>query len=264
MAMSANPIKALLFTKTSGYRHSSIPSLVSAISSLFPSTSTDPSAFTHLIILEDSSFLPSTLPQIDVLILADTTGGFLPDQAEKLALKEFVDRGGGVVGVHASTAGEVEWQWYGDMMGAVFTGHPDPQWGIITVKDTQHFITSSLPSPRQPCKCNSSAPPLPPALASSHGSSTAFPWFDEWYNFRMPVATSWSRTDLIVVDEGTYDGGSMGDHHPLAWTQEMGASGARVFYTAMGHFDEAFEDVWFMSTLERGLYWVMRREGDLE
>lgn len=263
--MESTPIKALLFTKTAAYRHASIPALVSSISNL-PNLS-----LTHT---EDSSAFRSTLPSQDILILGHNTRDFLDDETLE-AFKRFVDtQGKGVVGVHACTCGMLKCDWYREMLGARFDGHPEPQWGRVKVhhredgdKDAGHEILRNLPDPSL-SSVPASAPP--PPQEQQHLQSTLpmeFPWFDEWYNWSSspnPPPPKGS-TVLVSVDPTTYEGGpaleTVGHSglHPLAWCHETGGSGTRVFYTALGHFDEAYSDPWFIKMLENGIRWAARR-----
>jgi type 1 glutamine amidotransferase len=50
----------------------------------------------------------------------------------------------------------------------------------------------------------------------------------------------------------------MGDDHPLAWYQEF--EGGRSFFMALGHFDEAYEDEWFLGMVLRGVLWAAGRD----
>jgi type 1 glutamine amidotransferase len=59
---------------------------------------------------------------------------------------------------------------------------------------------------------------------------------------------------LLAVDESSYEGGVHGEDHPVAWCQTF--DGGRCFYTSLGHFDEAYEDEWFMGQLLGGLLWA--------
>ena len=252
------PIKALLITKTSAYRHASIPALVAAVTALFPSPSSS------IVATEDSSQLPLLLPGVDVLLLGDSSGDFLDGPGERDAVRAFVDRGAAVVGIHACTSGEKSWEWYGQTLGGVFDEHPVPQWATVRVHDPEHFITRNLlPPSLLPPSAPSEASPCPASL-SQGAHHASFPWFDEWYNFSSLTSGNPSRRELVAVDEASYEGGKNGAHHPLVWTQEVGPSGARVFYTALGHFDHAFSDPWYMEMLERGIYWALRREGDFK
>jgi type 1 glutamine amidotransferase len=222
---------------------------------------------------ESSSELRVRLPSHEILILGHNTGPFLDDETLS-AIKRFVERDGtGVVGVHACTSGMSECEWYGELLGAVFNGHPEPQWGKLKVHhpreesrpQKEHFILQGLPAPSS-SSVPTSASPCPMSLRTSSTSRTDFPWFDEWYNFRAtPRFPPKESTVLVSVDPTTYEGwtGPKGDEvdgpHPLAWCHEVETGGTRVFYTALGHFDDAYADAWFMGMLERAIWWTARR-----
>ncbi|KAM5349029.1 hypothetical protein ACJ41O_008852 [Fusarium nematophilum] len=236
-------IKALVLTKTRGFRHDSIPAFISALESL-PFT-------VHAT--EDSQDLLS-LSQYDVVVLGHTTGEFLTS-SEADALRAFVENGtGGVVGVHAATSGMATSDTYTGILGEVFNGHPDPQWGQIVIENRDHYINrgGSLPGPHS---VPSSAPPCPHAVESE---SKGHPWFDELYTFKSHPREKTNRTVLLSVKEFEYKEEQFTDY-PLSWCQEVGRG--RVFYTALGHFDEAYEDKWFMETLRRAITWAARRDG---
>lgn len=46
----------------------------------------------------------------------------------------------------------------------------------------------------------------------------------------------------------------MGADHPLVWCKEQSAD--RVFYTALGHAAEAYEDPDFLAHLRGGISWT--------
>ncbi|KAK4211311.1 trehalose utilization-domain-containing protein [Rhypophila decipiens] len=96
---------------------------------------------------------------------------------------------------------------------------------------------------------------------------TSLRWHDEWYNFvshprdkllsSYKDGTTGNFTILLTVEESTYSGGKHGKDHPVAWCQEF-RTGGRCFYTALGHFDEAYGDPWFMGHLLGGIYWAAK------
>jgi type 1 glutamine amidotransferase len=95
---------------------------------------------------------------------------------------------------------------------------------------------------------------------ATHPSTMCLPekWIrpDEWYNFKeQPLEGSHV---LLTVDEKSYEGGTMGDRHPLAWYREY--DGARVWYTALGHFDEHYTDPVYRSHIAGGMLWAMRKK----
>ena len=60
---------------------------------------------------------------------------------------------------------------------------------------------------------------------------------------------------LITVDESTYEGGTNGANHPIAWFKEY--DGGRSFYTGMGHTIEQYSDEKFLSHLSGGIKYAL-------
>lgn len=235
-------IKVLLVTKTRGYRHDSIPSTIAAFKSL-PITVTA---------TEDTSELLS-LSDYDVIALGHNTGEYL-NQDEAVALGEFVEGGGGgVVGVHAATSGMKSNSRYTNILGEVFNGHPPPEWITLQIENEGHFINRGAELPTADAAPDS-APACPFNVNSL--SEKQFPWFDEVYTFRSHPRLP-NRTILLSVHQTTTPNDERADF-PLSWTQAVGKG--RVFYTALGHFDEAYRNAWFSQTLFRGIVWAAKRD----
>ncbi|KAH6898049.1 ThuA-like domain-containing protein [Thelonectria olida] len=237
-------IKLLLLTKNRGYRHECIPSFISTFKSL-PFT-------VHAT--EDSEALLS-LSEYHVVALGHNTGPYLTS-SEVGALREFVEAGGGVVGVHAATSGMAADSQYGGILGEVFDGHPDPQWGEIVIENPNHYINGHTNLP-EPSSAPASAPKSPYVSSSEQG--LCFPWFDEYYTFKHHPRESDGRTILLSAKHSSFKGKEYIEY-PLAWCHNVGTG--RVYYTALGHFDEAYEDQWFMEALHRGVLWVSKRDQD--
>ena len=219
----AKPFKVLVFSKTVGYRHESIPDGIAGIEKLGETTG----AFT-VDATEDASVIEAhNLARYTAVIFLQTSGDFLiPEQVS--ALQTYMHQGGGFVGIHCASAGMTEDPWYGELVGAVFVGHPDPQEATVKLEanNRDHTIVAGMPE--------------------------TWDWHDEWYNFR---ANPRGKVDvLITVDESTYTGGKMGTDHPLAWCRNF--EGGRSFYTALGHFGEAYRNVSFMSHIRSGIFWA--------
>jgi type 1 glutamine amidotransferase len=136
------------------------------------------------------------------------------------------------------------------MIGAVFTDHPDPQAGLVTVEDEKHEIMAGTVGKGMA------------AWTEDGAGKKVWNWFDEWYNYECNPRT---KTDgaahvLLSVDENSFVGGKHGEDHPIAWSQEFG--GGRTYYTALGHFDEAYEDEAFMGQLHNAVLWTSRVMGE--
>ena len=59
------------------------------------------------------------------------------------------------------------------------------------------------------------------------------------------------RRVVLLPVQSSYDGAVMGGDHPIAWCHER--MGGRVFYTAMGHTVEAYDEPAFREHLLGGL-----------
>ncbi|KAI1454184.1 glycosyl hydrolase [Annulohypoxylon moriforme] len=222
--MSPAKFAVFVFSKTAGYRHKSIPAGIESIKQLGILSD----AFT-VDSSEDSSLINvEKLSQYAVVIFLQTSGDFLGGE-QLAALQTFVRSGGGFLGIHCAAAGMTKDPWYGELVGAVFTDHPEPQNSLVTVENSDHAIVAGLPEKLE--------------------------WFDEWYNFDANPRAK--VTVLLSVDEGTYKGGKLGEDHPLAWCREF--DGGRSFYTALGHFDEAYSDPRFMGHILNGILWTARK-----
>ncbi|KAM0237041.1 hypothetical protein ACHAP5_009139 [Fusarium lateritium] len=239
---TVRPINVLLVTKTRGYRHDCIPSLISAFSSL-PFT-VKPT--------EDTADILS-LSDFDVVALGHNTGEFLTDQ-EVDSLSSFVEDGGGVVGIHAATSGMPTNAKYIRILGEVFNGHPPPQWMTLVVENPDHYINDHEPLPRVDSAPSSA---LPCSVDGNSVPAKRFPWFDEVYTFKSHPRAVTDRTVLLSVKEENHGDGS--DGFPLSWLQTVGEG--RVYYTALGHFNEAYQDPWFMENLRRAVIWAAKKEG---
>ena len=109
---------ALLFTKTEGFRHDSIPAGIAAVEEL---ANDHGFAVDHT---EDSSvFTEENLDEYDVVVWLNTTGNVLT-QNQQEAFEGYIQAGGGYVGIHSASDTHYEWPWYGGLVGAYFQSHP--------------------------------------------------------------------------------------------------------------------------------------------
>ncbi|KAK2029545.1 glycosyl hydrolase [Colletotrichum zoysiae] len=242
---SNEPFRVLVFSKTSDYRHDSIPAAVSALESLGARSA---GLFT-VDASEDAEacITPRSLAAYRTVVFLHCTGPFLSaDQVA--ALRGYVRSGGGFVGMHAAAAGLLDDDWYGRLVGAHFDHHPPPEEATCVVEDPAHFVMRrrGLGRPRM-------------ALAGA-ADGTRIRWTDEWYNFRSHPRENENLHILVRGDPSTFEGGAMGDDHPLAWCQEF--DGGRSFYSALGHYDESYEDEWFMDQIFNAIVWTAHREDD--
>lgn len=212
-------IKVLVFSKTASFRHESIPAGIEAIRALGRTH-----GFTVDTTENSEIFKEKTLKNYNVIVFLNTTGEILND-AQQLEMNRWVQAGGGFVGIHAAADTEYEWQWYGELVGAYFNGHPNNpnvRDASVRVVDKNHASTKHLPD--------------------------TWPRTDEWYNYKdiKPEITV-----LLNLDESTYQGGTNGENHPIAWYRDF--DGGRSWYTGLGHTDECYSDESFLQMLWGGI-----------
>ncbi len=209
--------RVLVFSKTAGFRHDSIPDGIAALRELGNAGSLPVDATESA-----DAFTPGNLARYDAVVFLSTTGDVLDDTQQK-AFEDYVADGGGYLGIHAAADTEYDWPFYGGLVGAYFQSHPAVQPATVRVEDRRNPATAHLPD--------------------------AWERTDEWYNYRTnPRAQAHV---LASLDETTYTGGTMKGDHPIAWCQSYG--GGRAFYTGGGHTKESYADPAFRAHLLGGL-----------
>ncbi|WP_329363064.1 ThuA domain-containing protein [Streptomyces sp. NBC_01483] len=211
--------RVLVYTRTTAYRHDSIPDAVTAVRSLGAAHGFAVDA------TEDPGAFETPLDPYAAVVFLSTSGDVLTPRG-RTRLAAFVEGGGGFAGVHAAACTEYDWPYYGELLGARFDRHPQYQPGKALVEDHGHPATEHLPP--------------------------VWEFTDEWYDFR--VSPRGTVRVLASADETSYEGGGMGPDHPLVWCREQGAG--RVFYTALGHASRAYEDPGFRAHLLGGITWA--------
>jgi cytochrome c len=215
--------RILVFAKTAGFRHSSIPAGKAAILRLGREN-----GFVVDTTEDASRFTPEGLAPYRAVVFLSTTGNVL-DEAQQAAFERFVRAGGGFVGVHAAADTEYDWPWYGRLVGGYFASHPNNpnvRRGTFVVADRSHPATTMLPE--------------------------RWEREDEFYNFKQ---LNPATRVILRIDETTYQGGTNGPEHPMAWHHAY--DGGRAFYTALGHTDASFAEPLFLAHLLGGIRWAM-------
>lgn len=216
-------VRLLVFSKTTGFRHSSIGAgklallKMGAAQGWLVDTTEDAGFFTN-----------DNLKKYDAVLFLSTTGNIL-DSAQQQAFEQFIRSGKGFAGIHAATDTEYDWPWYVGLVGASFESHPKQQTARLYRIDKTHLSTVLLPD--------------------------TWERFDEWYNFKnINPATH----TLLRIDESSYTGGRNGEQHAMAWYHEY--DGGRAFYTALGHTDASYTEPLFIEHLSGGINWVLGRK----
>lgn len=205
----------LVFTRTRGWRHDSIPQAVQALREL-----ADGAGFDIVHSEDPAVFDDAGLARFRAVVFANTTGEVLAP-AQQAAFERYIAGGGAFMGVHSAADTGKAWPWYGNLAGAWFKSHPH---GLQTAP--VHFEAGRGPDGRERWRVT-----------------------DELYNYdRNPRA---AVQVVATVDESGYEGGTMGSDHPIAWCHA--GAGGRAWYTGLGHAQALYADPVFRAHLLRGL-----------
>lgn len=221
--------RVLIFSHTTGYRHASIEPGIKALVELGKRervtvvSSEDPAIFST-----------AGLKGYDAIVfLSSTTDPKKPESEwfqgdRRTALQNFVQRGGGIVGIHGATDSHYHWPWYQQMIGGHFASHPEgTPTGTVKIVDRTHRSTQGLPA----------------TITRS----------DEWYYF----GDYNPEMHLLVTLDPKSIGQADSNPNPISWAHSF--KGGRVFYTAMGHTNESYSDPNFLKHVAGGLNWVLKR-----
>jgi type 1 glutamine amidotransferase len=219
---SDEPFKLLVFTKTAGFHHGSIPKGVEAIKKIGAENN-----FTVEDTDDAGIFTDDKLKPFSVVVSISTTGDVMNDD-QQAAFKTWFKADHGWVGIHAASDSEYKWEWYHGLVGAYFKGHPGQQKAKLDVVDNTFPATSMLPA--------------------------VWERADEWYNFR---ALPEDVHVVLKIDESSYKGGDMNGNHPMAWWHIY--EGGRAFYTELGHTDESYTEPLYLKHITGAILWAAGR-----
>ena len=228
-AWAQDQFKVLLYTRQDAWHYESIPTAIEAFRKMSDQHQFDFSW------TQNADDLTQDLSSYGAVVFLNANADILT-QEQLAGLKTYMNAGGGFVGIHACSNGDIRKPWFDKLIGGVFKDHPKLQTGIV--QNVAPLFPSNLHLPEQ------------------------FLWSDEWYNFTH--LQSQAMRVVLTVDESSYDPAmgynetpltGMGKVHPVAWYQEY--DGGRSFYTSLGHKPEVFLSQMFLDHIYGGLYWVV-------
>ncbi|MBY0373495.1 MAG: ThuA domain-containing protein [Bryobacteraceae bacterium] len=220
------PKRILFFSHTAGFRHGSIEVAKRVLAQLSP-------AEFQVTSSEDLGMInAASLRNFDAIFFY-TSGELALTNQQKQDLLNYVRQGGGFGGTHSATDCLYGWPEYGELIGGYFDGHPWTQRVRIDIEDPEHPIMEGVPN--------------------------GFEITEEVYQFR---AFSRDRVRvLMTLDPRSVNLRANGvnrtdEDFALAWVHQYGQG--RVFYTALGHFDEIFTDARVQRMLRNAFRWMTR------
>jgi hypothetical protein len=237
-AKPKQPRKVLIYTRTKGFRHGSIPTAAKSLAMLGEKTG----AYAALHSEDPAMFEDDSLKQFDAVFMVNTTGDCLDEgdkekhERLKQNLVDFVNSGKGLAGIHSATDTYKNWKQYNDMMGGAFNGHPWHQAVPVRLLDKDHPLNKVF-------------------------GGEGFTVTDEIYQFRNDTASPGDRRMLLALDAG-WEGLSKGNRDdkffPISWIGTYGDG--RTFYCSLGHRDEIFYNPVILQHYLAGFQYVL---GDL-
>jgi uncharacterized protein len=226
---TGTPARLLVVTHTTGFRHDSIPAAEEALRQIGLQSGLFTTEFCRNADDVRARLATAGLTGVDAVFFANTTGDLgIPDVQ---AFVDWVGSGKGFLGAHSASDTYHDSAAYLAMLGGEFVTH-----GAIVEADVRVSDAGN------------------PAVAHL---APSFRIADEWYRFRM---TGPARTVLLKFDRNPADGlGVAGDavDLPLAWQKAHGSG--RVFYTALGHRIETWQDARFRTHLLEAIRWALGR-----
>jgi type 1 glutamine amidotransferase len=223
-AQTAAPKKkhVLVIGQTKGFQHDSVSDAMGSVWKMGQDSdlwTTYMRTDTELITKGKVGANGKNLAYFDLLVFASTTGEMdLTDEQKKDMMSFIHDDGKGFVGIHAALDTNYKWPEYGEMIGGWFDQHP---WGTFQapiLNEGGNFPATAF---------------LPHSMVKR----------DEIYQ-----AKAWSRDKvnvLLRLDETKLDYNNPRVHREdhdfaVAWAKMYGKG--RVFYSTLGHTNEAWKD----------------------
>lgn len=234
----------LLFSKTNAFRHGE------AIKASIPvfQQMAEENGWSIFVTNNGAVFNPEQLQRFDVVIWNNTSGKVL-NLEQREYFKNYLENGGGFVGIHAAGDNSHQWDWYEDeVIGARFSHHPlNPQFqeGNLTLETggADSALSQDLPQ--------------------------SWTREDEWYMFYNNPRNEGFKILYTLDETGINPSGNipllasdkdwgMGEDHPVAWHNSVGKG--RTFYSAMGHQGSAYTEPDHLKMLKNAIRWAGRFE----
>ncbi len=231
VAVPKKPRKLLIFDVNADYGgHRSIAHANLAFTLMGKKTG----AFETTVSHDPRVFEANNLKQYDAIFFNNNVGNVFSDQTLRNNIEEFVRRGGGLMGVHGTTAafmnwagpnkGKDDWPVFGEMIGGRGTNHREADEKIfVKVEEPNHPLLQFFPK-------------------------EGFEYQDEFFRVQGPYSREKQRVLLSIDKEKTdlnrppHTGKKerADEDYALAWVKDYGRG--RCFYSTFAHSPKIFWD----------------------
>ena len=210
-------------------------------------------AFEVVISRDPQVFQKESLQNFDAILFNNTVGNSFTDPQLRRNIEDFVRFGGGIMGIHGTTAGFENWSgayagtddWpeFGEMIGGRGANHREHDETVfVRVEEPYHPLTQFFPK-------------------------EGFFYQDEFFRVRDPYSRSKQRVLLSIDNERSnlnrepYTGvrEREDEDYALAWVKSYGQG--RSFYSTIGHSPKVFWDPMMLRFYLAAVQFVL---GDLD
>ena len=226
-------LHVLVYSKNGvGYVHDNIPSAVACVQNLGKTqgfkvdTSSSASVFTK-----------ENLAQYDLLIFTSTNNDVFDTDEQRLVFRQYIEAGGGFVGVHSVVGTERNWKWFKQLIGCTFSWHAPFQKYKVKIIDKEHPSVKGLPvewEREDECYFEKEM------YAGIH-------------TFLVQDVAS-LKTDEKVAEKVKQNMGSFVDYYPAAWHNAF--DGGMGWITTLGHDKKDYSEPVFMKHILQGIEFV--------
>jgi type 1 glutamine amidotransferase len=222
-------LNVLVYSKNGkGYVHDNIASAVAGLQDLGKKygfkvdTSTNPSVFTR-----------ENLSKYHLLIFSSTNNEVFNTEEQRLAFRQYIEAGGGLVGIHSAIATERDWTWFKQFTGGTFSWHAPFQKFKVRVVDKNHPSVAGMPMVWE-------------VEDECYFEKELYPSI---HTFLVHDVTSVKPHENIKSNMGSFK-----DYYPAGWHNYY--DGGLAWMTTLGHDKKLYSDPFFMRVILQGIEFV--------
>ena len=224
-APRSGPFKMLVYSRTEGFEHASIPAGQQMLRSI-----AEDYGFEVTVTTENTEITLEGLSQYEIIFFMNPTGDIFDAPHEAAFEQWMTTKNGAFAGSHSATDTERDWAFYKEVTGQYYDLHDNVDPGTIQWEASAlNFVAVvGLPSPWQRN--------------------------EEWYRFNSYQSWS-SKEGFQILSKVTTNAGGT---RPVSYIREYG--NFRSFYSSLGHEGQTFQDANVKKHFAAGILWAVRRE----
>ncbi len=169
-------------------------------------------------------FVEDSLQNYSAIVFLNTQGDALNNYQEA-DFQRYINAGGGFVGVHSAANTEIDWGWYGQLVGGKFSEiSSEVKEGRVSASDKKHPASKGVP--------------------------TDWVVSDRWYTFK-----NFNEKVQVLLSVGEEVFNQSVEAAPISWFHDY--DGGRSFYTSIGGQEQNYTDTAFLQHLLGGIKYAI-------